>query len=206
MYTLSQIRRRVDALKRKYATELTVVRLYPLAEEFSLLWTRCVADGQPTPETQPFILAIARRGLRLNTFTLLHHYLERCRNEEREPDSLTIISILLPQVPYQRLQELLRRIAPVLDERAAQARHPETRDPAGRPPPAPGGSPHYWAAIISMAAQWYARWYAQWCANFFSYGEPRRGRPVRLPCPTRQPQPGSSDPGQPRSVFLNTLI
>ena len=60
MYTLSQIRRRVDALKRKYATELTVVRLYPLAEEFSLLWTRAVADGQPTPETQPFVLAIDR--------------------------------------------------------------------------------------------------------------------------------------------------
>ena len=133
MYTLSQMRRRVDALKRKYATELTVVRLYPLAEEFALLWACAVADGQPTPETQPFVLAIARSGIRINTFTLLHHYLERCRNEEREPDSLTIISILMPEVPYQRLQELVRRIAPILDERAAESRAPATRYYAARP-------------------------------------------------------------------------
>ncbi len=152
MYTLSQIRRRVDALKRKYATELTVVRLYPLAEEFSLLWACAVADGQPTPETQPFVLAIARSGLRLNTFTLLHHYLERCRNEEREPDSLSIISILMPQVSYQRLQELLRRIAPILDERAAQSRATlSSRSDAPRPR-TPVGVHHFWTAITWLAA------------------------------------------------------
>ena len=130
MYTLSQIRRSVDALKRKYAAELTVIKLYPLAEDFCLLWTCAVADGNPVPDTHAFIRTIARNGVRLDTFTLLVHYLERCSNEEREPDSLSIISILLPQVPYEKLREMLRWQAPVLDERAAQ---PVTPAPARTP-------------------------------------------------------------------------
>ena len=157
MYTLSQIRRRVDALKRKYATELTVVRLYPLAEEFSLLWTCAVAEGHPVPDTHAFIRAIARRGVRLDTFTLLVHYLERCRNEEREPDSLGIISILLPQMEYQRLRDMLRWLAPVLDERADGSGPPDTPDTAGRPSLALGGSHPDWPSVICLAARWYVR-------------------------------------------------
>ena len=130
MYTLSQIRRRVDALKRKYAAELTVIKLYPLAEDFCLLWTCAVADGNPVPDTHAFIRTIARSGVRLDTFTLLVPYLERCRNEEREPDSFGIISILLPQVPCERLREMLRWLAPILDEQAAR---PATPAPARTP-------------------------------------------------------------------------
>ena len=129
MYTLSQIRRRVDALKRKYAAELTVIKLYPLAEDFCLLWTCAVADGNPVPDTHAFIRTIARNGVRLDTFTLLVPYLERCRNEEREPDSFGIISILLPQVPCERTP----RIAPLAGP------HPRR---AGRPAGHPGARPH----------------------------------------------------------------
>ena len=133
MHTLSQIRRSVDALKRKYAAELTVIKLYPLAEDFCLLWTCAVADGNPVPDTHAFIRTIARNGVRLDTFTLLVHYLERCSNEDREPDSLSIISILLPQVPCEQLREMLRWMAPVLDERTAQSAQPYTLGSAGPP-------------------------------------------------------------------------
>ncbi len=176
MYTLSQIRRRVDALKRKYAAELTVIKLYPLAEDFCLLWTCAVADGNPVPDTHAFIRTIARSGVRLDTFTLLVPYLERCRNEEREPDSFGIISILLPQVPYQRIREMLRWLAPTLDEQAAQPRPSESPWPPVRRPWPPVGALHFRTAITWLAA----RWYAQWCAQLFHQDGPTviRGNPV----------------------------
>ena len=176
MYTLSQIRRSVDALKRKYAAELTVIKLYPLAEDFCLLWTCAVADGNPVPDTHAFIRTIARNGVRLDTFTLLVHYLERCSNEEREPDSLSIISILLPQVPYEKLREMLRWLAPVLDERAAQLLPSESPDTAPRRPLPPVGVLHFRNAITWLVA----RWYAQWCAQLFPQDDPTviRGQPV----------------------------
>ena len=112
MPTLSQLRRRVDALKRKYAKELAVVRLRRLAQEFSHQWARDVAERRPAPQPQPFIRRIAQHGFRLNTFMALHLYLERCRREADIPDSLGIISNLLPQIPFERLRQMLRWDAP----------------------------------------------------------------------------------------------
>jgi len=178
MYTLSQLRRRVDALKRRYATDLTVIKLYPLAQDFSILWTCAVADGNPVPDTHFFIRSIARSGVRLNTFTLLIPYLERCRNEQREPDALGIISILLPQVPYQKLREMLRWLAPVLDQRAA-----ESLDvPARRPYPSVASRP-YWSFIAWLAASWRSPRYAPCRARPCFQGSPNviRENPSLLP-------------------------
>ena len=53
MPTLSQLRRSIDALKRKYAKELAVVRLRRLAEEHSLQWTYATYQGRPLPNLSP---------------------------------------------------------------------------------------------------------------------------------------------------------
>ena len=113
MYTLSQIRRRVDALKRKYAIELTIVRLFPLVEEFSLHWASEIADHRPAPEIHPFIRRIADHGFRFHTFMALHNYLERCNSENEVPHPLGMISGLLPQVPYERLRDMLANLQQV---------------------------------------------------------------------------------------------
>ena len=106
MLTLSQLRRRVNALRRKYARDLAVVRLRPLAEEFSQQWAVSLSQRRPAPQPQPFIRRIAQSGFRLNTFMALHKYLECCRRETTIPDSPGIISSLLPQVPFDRLRDL----------------------------------------------------------------------------------------------------
>ena len=191
MYTLSQIRRRVDALKRKYAAELTAIKLYPLAEDFCLLWTCAVADGNPVPDTHAFIRTIARNGVRLDTFTLLVPYLERCRNEEREPNSLSIISILLPQVPYQRIREMLESMAPILDERAARPRPSVSPCAPVRRPLPPVGPLHFRTALTWLVA----RWYAYWCAQLFPQDDPavlqvNPGTPVRR----AKPEPPNQTP------------
>ena len=107
MYTLSQIRRRVDALKRKYAADITVIKLRPLAEEYCLLWAEALSDGNAPPESYAFIRHIARHGFRLNTFTALHLYLKRCREGGRNPNPIGIIASLLPEVSPSRLEQLL---------------------------------------------------------------------------------------------------
>ena len=107
MYTISQIRRRIDALKRKYAADLTIIRLRPLAEEYCLLWTEALSEGSNPPDSYAFIRHIARQGFRLNTFTALHLYLERCREGGNNPNTIGIVASLLPQVRPARLEELL---------------------------------------------------------------------------------------------------
>jgi len=107
MYTLSQIRRRVDALKRKYATDLTIIRLRPLAEEFCFLWTEAITDGNSPPDSYAFIRRIARQGFRLNTYVALHLYLERCREGGRNPNAIGVVASLLPDVRPARLEQLL---------------------------------------------------------------------------------------------------
>ena len=107
MYTMSQIRRRVDALKRKYASELTIIRLRPLAEEYCLLWTEALSEGSEPPDSHAFIRHIARQGFRLSNFTSLHIYLERCREGGRSPNTIGIVASLLPEVRPAPLEELL---------------------------------------------------------------------------------------------------
>ena len=110
MYTLSQLRRRVNALRRKYARELAIVRLRPLAEDFSQEWAATVADRRPAPRPQPLPRRLAQHGFRLPTFIALHQYLERCRSDGKTPDCYNIIAALLSRIPGDQLGQLLQWI------------------------------------------------------------------------------------------------
>ena len=96
MYSLSEIRRQVDALRRRLAPELAVLRLRKLAGEFCSQWDTAITNHQPAPETHPFILRVAGAGFRLNTFMALHKYLDRCRDGNNYPQPRDIVSNLLP--------------------------------------------------------------------------------------------------------------
>ena len=106
MNGLSGLRRRVDALLRKYAREITVVRVRRLADEYSLQWTVAVADRQPPPDTHSFILRVADAGFRLTTFMSVHKYLEECRSQNAVPEKDKMTQALLPwygaSVPFYR--------------------------------------------------------------------------------------------------------
>ena len=56
--TISQIRRRIDALKRKFARELAIIRLRRIAEAVSNEW-----DPDQPPEPADVIDRIARAGI-----------------------------------------------------------------------------------------------------------------------------------------------
>ncbi len=67
---MKDLRNRVNALRRKMALPLAVVRLRPVAEEFCLQWTAALSCGQPAPQSHPLISRVVGQGFRLPTFLL----------------------------------------------------------------------------------------------------------------------------------------
>ena len=82
---MNQIRSRINALRRKMALEISVVRLRPLADDFCLQWSVAVSDRKPPPDDQTFIRRVADAGFRLPTFMAAHRYLTRCLAENVVP-------------------------------------------------------------------------------------------------------------------------
>ena len=101
--TISQIRRRVDALKHRFAPELAIVKLRRIAEAVADHWT----PDQP-PEPADVIERIAKAGFRLPTFANLARYLNDNRRQGDVPDPGAIVLNLLPWASNDRYCELLR--------------------------------------------------------------------------------------------------
>ena len=78
-------------------------------------------NAVPPPGTHAIIQCIAQAGFRLHTFMSLHHYLERCRSQSRNPEPRQFILALLPWAAHRRYQPLLNDDLP----------------PAETPPPIP---------------------------------------------------------------------
>ena len=94
---LTQIRNRIQALQRRYALPLAVIRLRPYATQFCDQWAVARDSHQPLPETHPFIRKLADAGFRLPTFMYLHHHIKRHLSNNTCPNPKGIISALLPR-------------------------------------------------------------------------------------------------------------
>ena len=100
--TLSQIRREVETLKRKYATELEVHRLRPLALEFCDELTEAVVCPKSGPAmsvfewAQNFFKRLKGLGFRIRGFVPLIDYLERCLDRRVLPQVNDVMRSLLP--------------------------------------------------------------------------------------------------------------
>ena len=101
--TISQIRRRVAALKRRFAPELAIIKLRRIAEAVADDW-----DSSESPEPADVIQRIAKAGFRLPTFASLARYLNDTRRQGDVPDPGAIVLSLLPWASKPRYCELLR--------------------------------------------------------------------------------------------------
>ena len=101
--TISQIRRRVDALKRRFARELAIIKLRQIAEAVSDEW-----DPSEPPEPGDVIRRIADAGFRFPTFARLSRYLKDIRRQGDVPESEAIVLNLLPWAKQDRYREFLR--------------------------------------------------------------------------------------------------
>ena len=100
--TLSEIRRRIDALKRKFARELAIIKTRRIAEAVANDW-----NPDEPPEPHDVIQRIARAGFRLPTFANLSRYLNKTRRQGDVPEPIDMVVNLLPWIDCERYRNLL---------------------------------------------------------------------------------------------------
>ena len=96
MNQLSQIRSRINALRRKMALEISVVRLEPVADDFCYQWDRARAEGRPAPHWHSFIRKVAEAGYWLPALISVQKYPEKCIAEKIVPGVQTLLGMMLP--------------------------------------------------------------------------------------------------------------
>ena len=100
--TISQLRHRIDALMRKFAPELAILKLRRIAESVSDDW-----DPSEPPEPHDVVQRVAKAGFRLNTFGRLSNYLKDIRRQDDVPEPESIILQLLPWAWKDRYRKFL---------------------------------------------------------------------------------------------------
>ena len=101
--TISQIRTRINSLMRRFARELAIVKLRPIAESVADQW-----DTESPPEPADVIRRVVKAGFRLNTFTRLSSYLKDMRRQGDVPDPYIIVCRLLPCADNDRCRQWFR--------------------------------------------------------------------------------------------------
>ena len=89
--TISEIRRRIQALMRKFARELAIIKLRRVAEAVSQNW-----DPDDPPEPAAVFQRVVKAGYQLPTFMRLRHYLDETRLRGDVPEPERIVLNLLP--------------------------------------------------------------------------------------------------------------
>ena len=96
MMTLSEIKREIRALQRKYHREIAIYRMRRVADEVCNDYARAVGDRQDLPNPLEIISRISKEGFRLTTWMNLHKYLDRVRERGDIPEPRQIVSNLFP--------------------------------------------------------------------------------------------------------------
>ena len=100
--TLSQIRR-VEALMRRFARELAILKLRRIAESVSNEW-----DPSDPPEPAAVIGRVINAGFHLPTFMSLRRYLDDIRRRQDVPDAEEMVLALLPWASHDRYSNFFR--------------------------------------------------------------------------------------------------
>ena len=112
MRTLSEIRREIRALQRKYHRQLTIYRMRRVTEQVHHDYARAVADQQEPPKPLEVIRRIADQGFRLTTWMHLHNYLDKVREKGDIPEPRRMLLALLPWAWESKYDHLLMRELP----------------------------------------------------------------------------------------------
>ncbi len=105
--TISELRRRINILKRKFARELAILKLRRIADAVSDEW-----DPSEPPEPAEVIGRIADAGFRLPRFMWLRRYLDDIQRQEDVPEPESIVLQLLPWADHKRYRALLLQDLP----------------------------------------------------------------------------------------------
>lgn len=95
--SLSQIRNRVDALQRKFALALSVVRARRVAEDLCHQWAVARADGKPLPNPFDMVKKVNKVGIRNAALIDFQGYIRRCLDGNKCPEPRGFLDSLLPR-------------------------------------------------------------------------------------------------------------
>ena len=115
--TYSQLRNQVDALCRKYATELKLYRARGLAHQFCDEMAAAVTGVNPGPKLPLLDWAkvlcnrLTERRIRVKGFVGLYCYLERCLDRRVLPQVNDVLRSLFPEAARRGL--IPRSITPI---------------------------------------------------------------------------------------------
>ena len=115
--TFTQLRTQVDALCRKYASELEIYRARPLVLEFCDEMAESVSGSKPGPArpllkwAQLLLGRMADRGFRDRNHGPLQRYLESCLDKRVLPQVNDVLRSLMPKAAQRGL--IPRSIQPV---------------------------------------------------------------------------------------------
>ena len=96
MSSLSQLRSRVNALRRKMALPLAIVRVRRMASDYCHRWFVAESNHETLPDPHPFIQRMGRAGIWLPSFAAARNFLDDCRRAKTAPDPERLVRILLP--------------------------------------------------------------------------------------------------------------
>ena len=94
--TFSQLRREVDSLMRKHATELAAYRLRPVADEYCDQWQELIAESQLPPDPRRLFEKLPGNHFLRHRYPAVNNYLEDCRRYRRLPHPNEILRRLIP--------------------------------------------------------------------------------------------------------------
>ena len=96
MNQLSYVRSRINALRRKFALEISHNRLRTMAEDFCTDSYAAAMDRKPLPDAHTFIRKVVDAGYRLPTFGAVHQYLAKCVTDKVLPGVENLLGAMLP--------------------------------------------------------------------------------------------------------------
>ena len=96
MYSLGQMRRRVDVLLRRYADTLAIIDIRPRAQDYADRWTTAIDNEETPPDPTPLIDTVIADKVQ-GDWKRLYDYLSKCRKGERFPESSDMLEALFPR-------------------------------------------------------------------------------------------------------------
>ena len=93
--TISEIRRRINALKRRLALPYAVVRITRLADDYAAKCSVAHFDRKPWPDFLTLGQAIRKLGYRSDGFNQLNRYLRGCQERREIPKPAIIVATFL---------------------------------------------------------------------------------------------------------------
>ena len=127
--TLSQMKREVNALKRKYARALAVVRLKRLAQEFCAEWEANHEAGKPPMQPIESGQWFIKRGHKPKSFNALLDCVRSCTENKEPPRAIDVVRALIldPRDKYRTLVDNIFKDSHRFEDR------PPRRAPDRRP-------------------------------------------------------------------------